>query len=80
MKVVIDTNVFISAAWRDRNPEAVILWILGHSEWEWLVSPEIMREYKQVLRRSKFSFSAEEISKWVLCWLGIPGLCKWMGL
>jgi putative PIN family toxin of toxin-antitoxin system len=64
MKVVVDTNVFISAVWRDKNPEAVILWILNQPNCEWLVSPEIMEEYEEVLHRSKFSFSPETLNKW----------------
>jgi putative PIN family toxin of toxin-antitoxin system len=64
MKVVIDTNVLVSAILRDRNPEAVILWVLSQPDWEWLVSAEIMYEYQQVLRRPKFSFSASLLSKW----------------
>ncbi|MBC6941015.1 MAG: PIN domain-containing protein, partial [Anaerolineae bacterium] len=49
MKVVIDTNVLVSAVWRDRNPETVILWILAQPNWQWMVSKEIMDEYKEVL-------------------------------
>lgn len=64
MKVVVDTNVFISAVWRDKNPEAVILWIIDQPKWEGLVSAEIMEEYKEVLHRPKFSFSAETLRKW----------------
>jgi len=64
MKIVVDTNVFISAVWRDRNPETVILWIINQPNCEWLVSPEIMQEYKEVLYRPKFSFPPEILNKW----------------
>jgi uncharacterized protein len=64
MKVVIDTNVLVSAILRDRNPEVVIMWVLGQPEWEWLVSPEILQEYRQILRRPKFAFSSDLLSKW----------------
>lgn len=64
MKVLIDTNVLISAVWRDRTPESVILWVVAHPDWQWLVSPEIMEEYKEVLRRKKFSFSPDTLQKW----------------
>jgi putative PIN family toxin of toxin-antitoxin system len=64
MKIVIDTNVFISAVWRDRNPEAVILWICGQPDWQWLVSKEIKKEYREVLRRKKFSFSPNVLKEW----------------
>src|SRR3989304_6184802 len=64
MKVLIDTNVLISAVWRDRKPEEVILWVIAHPDWQWIVSSEIMREYTEVLHRNKFSFSPETLHKW----------------
>jgi len=64
MKVIIDTNVFISAVWRDKNPEAVILWICSQPDWQWMVSKEIKKEYKEVLRRKKFSFSPDVLKEW----------------
>lgn len=64
MKVVIDTNVLVSAVWRGRNPETVILWILAQPNWQWMVSKEIMDEYKEVLHRKKFLLSPESISRW----------------
>jgi predicted nucleic acid-binding protein len=45
MKVVIDTNVLVSAALKDKDPEAVILFIVARSDFEWVVSPEILAEY-----------------------------------
>lgn len=64
MKVIIDTNIFISAVWRDRNPEAVILWICDQPEYQWMVSKEIKKEYKEVLRRKKFSFPPNVLKEW----------------
>lgn len=64
MKVLVDTNVLVSAAWRDRKPEAIILWLIARPDWQWLVSAEIMEEYKEVLRRKKFSFPADTLQKW----------------
>jgi putative PIN family toxin of toxin-antitoxin system len=64
MKVIVDTNVLISAAWRDKSPEAVILWIASHEDWEWIVSDEILEEYHQVLRREKFGLPLEIIGRW----------------
>jgi len=64
MKVIIDTNVLISAAWRDRKPEAVILWIVSRKDWDWIVSDEILREYREVMRREKFLLSEETLAKW----------------
>jgi putative PIN family toxin of toxin-antitoxin system len=64
MKVVIDTNVLLSAAWRDKSPEAVIVWIVLQEDWEWVVSQDIVDEYQEVLRRDKFKLPAEVIEKW----------------
>jgi len=64
MKVVIDTNVLVSAAWRDKSPEAVVIWIANQDDWEWIVSREILVEYQEVLRREKFNLSVEVIEKW----------------
>ncbi|MDO9300802.1 MAG: putative toxin-antitoxin system toxin component, PIN family [Anaerolineales bacterium] len=64
MKVLIDTNVLISAVWRDRKPEEIILWVIANPDWQWIVSSEIMREYTEVLHRKKFSFSPETLHKW----------------
>lgn len=65
MKVLIDTNVLVSAVWRDRKPEELILWIIAHpADWQWIVSSEIMQEYVEVLHRKKFSFSTETLHKW----------------
>ncbi len=38
--------------------------VIGHPDWEWVVSDEIMQEYKEVLHRKKFSFPAETLLKW----------------
>ena len=64
MKTLVDTNVLISAIWRDRNPETVIMWIISQPDWEWIVSAEIMEEYQDVLHRKKFSFPPETLRKW----------------
>jgi putative PIN family toxin of toxin-antitoxin system len=66
MKVVIDTNVFISAVWRDKNPEKVIVWICDRPDWQWMASEEIRTEYKEVLRRKKFSFPPAVLLEWEL--------------
>jgi len=64
MKVVIDTSVLLSAAWRDKSPEAVILWVTVQDDWEWVVSEEILAEYREVLHREKFNLPAEKLERW----------------
>ncbi len=64
MKVVIDTNVVVSGALRDRLPEEVILFVCAHPEFDWIATPEIIAEYLAVLRRDKFRLPADLIQQW----------------
>ena len=64
MKVVIDTNVLISAALKDRDPEAVILFVASQPDIEWIVSPAITAEYKEVLARRKFGLPEGMLQRW----------------
>ena len=64
MKVVIDTNVLLSAALKDRDPETVILFIVSRPDVSWIASKEIIAEYRDVLGRDKFALSEEIKQKW----------------
>ncbi len=64
MRVVVDTNVLISAILKDKDPEAVLLYIIESPDIEWIASHSILSEYKEVLRREKFGLSEELIDKW----------------
>ena len=64
MNVVIDTNVLVSAALRDRGPERVVLFVAEHPEFEWVVSVEILREYMEVLARPKFALPRDLLRRW----------------
>ena len=64
MRVVVDTNVVISAILRDRRPEKVLLFIVSRPDFEWVASPEILAEYREVLRRPKFALPENLISRW----------------
>ena len=63
MKVIIDTNVFISAVWRDRNPEAVVLWICDQPDWQWTVSKRSKRNTGSFAAK-KFSFTPSVLEEW----------------
>jgi putative PIN family toxin of toxin-antitoxin system len=65
MKVVIDTNVLISAVLKDRDPELVIQFIIDHPEFEWVVSQDILIEYKAVLSRAKFRLTPAIRDRWI---------------
>ena len=64
MKVVIDTNVLVSAVLKNRDPEAVILFVVERNDFEWIVSPEILTEYKDVLSRPKFGLPTDIQQRW----------------
>jgi putative PIN family toxin of toxin-antitoxin system len=64
MKVIIDTNVLISAAISGRTPEAVILWVVDRRDVQWIVSEEILTEYKAVLSRPRFKLSPTQQERW----------------
>ena len=64
MRVVIDTNVVVSAIIKDRDPEAIILFVASRGDMEWIVSPEIMAEYREVLNRPKFSLPDDIRQNW----------------
>ena len=64
MRVVVDTNVVVSAILRDRLPEKVLLFIIGQADFEWVASSEILTEYREVLRRPKFSVPDSVLRQW----------------
>jgi putative PIN family toxin of toxin-antitoxin system len=64
MRVVIDTNVVVSAILKDRDPEAIILFVALRGDMEWVVSPEIMAEYREVLNRPKFGLPDDIRQNW----------------
>ncbi|GDX12135.1 hypothetical protein LBMAG57_39070 [Verrucomicrobiota bacterium] len=45
-------------------PEKVILFLIGNEAVAWVVSAEILAEYREVLRRPKFGLSAELLVSW----------------
>ncbi len=64
MKIVIDTNVVVSAALRDRNPETIILFVVEQPDVQWIVSDPILEEYKDVLSREKFALPKDLLQGW----------------
>ncbi|MEH1836704.1 MAG: putative toxin-antitoxin system toxin component, PIN family [Nostoc sp.] len=65
MKVIIDTNIVVSAAIADKNPETVILFVIANSAFEWVVSAEIIAEYKDVLKRPRLKLTEAQYERWV---------------
>jgi putative PIN family toxin of toxin-antitoxin system len=65
MRVVIDTNILVSAVIRDRLPERVLRWCLAQPDFAWLVTPAILAEYKEVIHRPKFALDEATLGWWL---------------
>jgi uncharacterized protein len=64
MRVVIDTNILVSAAIAGRKPASVITWVINQADYEWVVSKEILAEYQEVLNRRKLKLTDVEKQRW----------------
>lgn len=76
MKVVIDTNVLVSAVLRDRDPEVVIMFVANSDDFEWIVSKEILAEYSEVLGRPKFGLPKDVLQNWQAMLDRLTVLCR----
>jgi uncharacterized protein len=65
MNVLIDTNVLLSAAVRDRDPERAVIFVACEDSWRWIVTSDILQEYENVLRRPKFALSDVQLAEWM---------------
>jgi putative PIN family toxin of toxin-antitoxin system len=64
MKIIIDTNVLVSAILKNRIPEEIVFCVVENSQFKWLASSEIIAEYKGVLSRSKFKLPPDILQRW----------------
>ncbi|MGI8907752.1 MAG: putative toxin-antitoxin system toxin component, PIN family [Candidatus Sumerlaeaceae bacterium] len=64
MKVVIDTNVLVSAMLSPGVSRRVLLFIADHDQIQWLATNPILNEYIQVISRPKFRFPQTLIENW----------------
>lgn len=74
IKVIIDTNILVSAILRDRDPEIVIQHVVDNPEFEWVVSSDILAEYKAVLSRPKFRLTPALLNQWFNLFDDFPSL------
>lgn len=61
VKVVIDTNVLVSAVLSPAGAPAKVVDMVGDGSLQLIVSPAIMAEYEEVLARKKFGLSASTV-------------------
>jgi predicted nucleic acid-binding protein len=47
MRVIVDTNVVVSAILRDRLPEKILLFIIARPDFERVASGEILAEWHE---------------------------------
>ena len=62
IRAVIDTNVLVSAMISRNGNEALVLLALNQGRVVPCVSPDVLSEYRDVLARSRFGFSTEEVA------------------
>jgi putative PIN family toxin of toxin-antitoxin system len=62
MKVVIDTNVVVSANLSDQGPSAAILDLAANRVILMFISPPVLTEYEAVLRRSSLKIDPSRIA------------------
>jgi putative PIN family toxin of toxin-antitoxin system len=65
MRVVIDTNILVSAAIAGRKPASVITWVINQPDYEWVVSEEILAEYQEILSRRKLKLTDVQKERWL---------------
>lgn len=65
MKIIVDTNVLVSAVLKGREPRAIVQFIIDNPSCKWIVSEEILAEYKEVLSCSKFKLTSEVRREWL---------------
>lgn len=65
MRVIIDTNILIFVAVADGKPEKVINFIISHADYDWIVSQEILDEYREVLQRKKLKLPDTKKAEWL---------------
>ena len=65
MRVVIDTNILVSAVIAGRKPASIITWVINQLDYEWVVSEEILAEYQEVLSRRKLKLTDVQKETWL---------------
>jgi len=75
MRVVLDTNVLVSALLRSDSKPAAILNLITNQELNLLVDDRILGEYREVLRRPKFGFDENAVDDVVAF---LDGIAEWV--
>lgn len=62
MRIVLDTNVLVSALLNPHGPPARVLELILAGKLQILVDDRILDEYREVLLRPRFGFDADEVA------------------
>jgi putative PIN family toxin of toxin-antitoxin system len=65
IRVVLDTNVVVSAHLNPQGREALILELAVAGRLRCFASAELLKEYDEVLHRPKFGFSSKAAAVWL---------------
>src|SRR5438034_4258153 len=62
IKMVIDTNVVVSANLVDEGPSAAILDLAANQKIQMFISPAVLAEYEEVLHRARLNLDSARIT------------------
>ena len=71
LRVVLDTNVLVSAILKQGGNEWAVLQKVNEGEIISLTSEDILHEFARVMSKPKFENSKEEVDEWLLFLLGV---------
>jgi len=61
LKIVLDTNVLVSAFLKPRSYPAKILYLILQGDFQIIINEPILAEYREVLLRPKFDLAIEKV-------------------
>ncbi len=73
MRIVIDTNVLVSALWNPGGAPAKVVRALADGQLRAVHSPAILQEYREVLARRRFGFDQERAGQ-IVNFIQIAGI------
>jgi putative PIN family toxin of toxin-antitoxin system len=76
MKVIVDTNILVSAFLKGRRSREIIQFICDNYDINWIISQELLAEYREVLNRRKLKLTDEVRQEWLAKIETIPKLIE----
>jgi putative PIN family toxin of toxin-antitoxin system len=73
VRIVLDTNVLVSALWKPQGPPGVLVRGLADGRLQPVLSPVILAEYHEVLARRRFNFDQKRVSQ-ILSFIQLIGV------